>query len=227
MIKTQNLTPDVFYKKSRDFQILGRIYDIVFNYLKTNIDTLDNLPANENVDDKLVDLVAISLGFKQSHNYNVKQLKSLCSIFTTVIRNKGNKQSIQLVLDMLTNIENSAQHAEIIIDNDCPYILKVFIPEDISDTTLFEDVLNYILPAGMSCTIIQQIALNSYSETAINVQVIPDYIKHKRTETSKVKKAKLNDDLSKLVTQYGRRGVIQDSTVVGAGQDINSEDDGD
>ena len=30
MIKTQELTPEVYYKKSRDFQILGRIYDIIF-----------------------------------------------------------------------------------------------------------------------------------------------------------------------------------------------------
>ena len=31
MIKTQNKVPSVYYKESRDFQLLGRIKDVIFN----------------------------------------------------------------------------------------------------------------------------------------------------------------------------------------------------
>lgn len=29
MIKVQNLTPDIYYNRSRDFQFIGRLYDVV------------------------------------------------------------------------------------------------------------------------------------------------------------------------------------------------------
>ena len=40
MIKLQELTPSVYYEQSRDFQFIGRLYDIVLNYIKTNADNL-------------------------------------------------------------------------------------------------------------------------------------------------------------------------------------------
>ena len=38
MIKLQNLTPEVYYKESRVFQFIGRLYDIVLNSVKTETD---------------------------------------------------------------------------------------------------------------------------------------------------------------------------------------------
>ena len=225
MIKTQNLVPEVYYNRSRDFQLIGRVYDIVFNYLKTNIDTISNLPNTDEVDDKLVNLVSTTLGFKEYHSYNVKQLKALCSIFTVVIRNKGNIQSIQYVLDMLCNIENSSTKAEIVTDTKDIYNLKVFIPQDISDTTLFQDILNYILPAGMSCTIIQEMAAETYSQTSVDVVLDVEHKIIKSGLVSQVKKAKLNDDTSEIIFKYYRPGVVQDGTVVSAGQENIEVDD--
>ena len=159
MIKTQNLVPEVYYNRSRDFQLLGRIYDIIFNYLKTNIDTINNAPYSEDLDDKLVSLVSTTLGFKQTHEYNTEQLKALCSTFVKVLRNKGNLNSIQYLLNLLANVEANTDTYYWSVSEDNPYLLNIYLPLSLTDTSLFEDMLTYVLPAGMSYRIIKQLLL--------------------------------------------------------------------
>ena len=73
MITYKNLVPDIYYERSRDFQILGAYYDLIFNYMKQNAD-LVSTGLTEDVDDELIDLIITDLGFKESHSYNIRQL---------------------------------------------------------------------------------------------------------------------------------------------------------
>lgn len=156
MIVSRNLVPEVYYNKSRDFQLLGRTFDVIFNYLKNNTSSIYDLPISDDSDSKLVDLMCLTLGFKQLHSYNIRQLKGLCSIFELALRNKGNIQSIELVLNMLLNVEGIKKQGYVsydpTIDN---YTVQVYVPTELRDMTLFNDMLNYILPAGMSCRIVR------------------------------------------------------------------------
>lgn len=177
MIRTKNLVPEVYYKESRDFQLLGRIYDFLFNYLKTNLDAIENNPYSENFDLSLVSLLSSTLGFKQTHEYNTKQLMALCSIFMLALKNKGNIQSIEYLLNLLANVENIPDQFETSIDIDNPYLLYVYIPLTVKDTTLFEDVLNYVLPAGMSYSIVSQLLYKA--------DLIADKYKYNKDEKAK------------------------------------------
>lgn len=167
MIKTQNLTPEIYYNRSRDFQTLGRVYDVIFNYMKNNADLINNAPFSDNFDTNFVDLVSTTLGFKESHSYNIDELKALCSVFALAIRNKGNISSINLILNMLTNVYNSNTTCYAEMSTDDRNVLRVFIPENITNTTIFKDVLNYILPAGIVCDVISQEAVKQIMETVI------------------------------------------------------------
>ena len=91
MIKLQNLTPEVYYKESRDFQLLGRLFDLVLNAVKTDTDLLYNLPLSTNSDEKLLELLALTLGFKPKHQYNARNLKAVCSVFSEILRKFGDK----------------------------------------------------------------------------------------------------------------------------------------
>lgn len=162
MIRTVNLVPSVYYNRSRDFQALGRVYDIVFNYLKTNIDIISNISASDTVDEKLLDLVASTLGFKQMHNYNIKHLRGLCSIFMYIVRNKGTVKAIKTVADMLLHIEGISGEAYIevertkLINGDIANIspiICIYVPKQLTNTTLLTDVLDYVIPAGMKVEI--------------------------------------------------------------------------
>ena len=61
MIKLQDYTPEVYYRESRDFQFIGRLYDLVLNYVKTNADLIYSLPLSDNSDNQFIDLMAMTL----------------------------------------------------------------------------------------------------------------------------------------------------------------------
>lgn len=157
MIYTYNQVPEVYYKESRDFQLIGRLYDIVFNYLKTNIDTIYHLPLDKCTDKNLLDLLSATLGFEIRHNYDINQLYAICSCFSTIMKNKGTLKAIKTALDALLNSQGINKEAKVVINKETPYTISIYIPSKLVDITLLEDLLDYIMPAGMSYTIINSI----------------------------------------------------------------------
>lgn len=175
MIRLQDMTPEVYYQQSRDFQFIGRLFDVVLNAVKTKADTLYENPLSQNSDARLIDLMTMTLGFKSKHNYNVKQLTALCSAFMEVIKNKGNLKALELATNTLLNADGVTDTPAITIFSD-KSLVEVSIPEEVSDINLFLDLLNYILPAGMLCTVIRESRLPNPAKTSI---VTSDSLKYK------------------------------------------------
>lgn len=170
MIRLQDLTPDVYYKQSRDFQLIGRLYDLVLNYTKTNTTLVNNVILSDNTDTQLIDLLATTLGFKAVHTYNVKQLVSVCSCLSEILKNKGTKKAIELAVYAILNAEGIFLTEQVNLDDlvrisyqtDEPESeskptreLEIVIPAQMQDTTLLRDLLDYILPAGFSARFIR------------------------------------------------------------------------
>jgi len=168
MIKVKNLVPDVYYKESRDFQVLGRTYEALFNYLKNEVDMIESNPLSANSDERLLDLLSLTLGFKSKHNYNHRQLKAMCYSLAEILRYKGTKKAIELAIKVLMQAENVKAEAEIDVDPEEGNI-NVYLSEQIGDLNLFNDLLEYILPAGMSCLVYKSVLEESNAST-----VIPD-----------------------------------------------------
>lgn len=193
MIQLQNYTPEVYYNESRDFQFLGRLFDVVLNSIKTNADLIYALPISTNSDDQLVDLVSLTLGFKSKHNYNVQQLVALCNSFANIIREKGSIASIINAANALLNAEGiselpSYEFAKL-ADNEEEYDytkLIVFLPQELTDINLFKDLLLYILPAGVSCTLSREFKLNKTAETYVATSDKITYYYNENGEPSSV-----------------------------------------
>ena len=193
LIKFQDLTPEVYYKRSRDFQYIGRLFDLVLNNAKMNTDIISSLPLNPDMDPRLLDLLALTLGFKSKHEYNTKQLAALCSIFPFVLRNKGSKLAIETACNALLNAEGITKEASIEVSNQT---VSIFLPSELSDLNLLKDLLNYILPAGMSCSLVQEATLVPPSSTTlVNYQ---DYAVN-YTNTSKESKDLWDEITSKSI----------------------------
>ena len=193
LIKFQDLTPEVYYKRSRDFQYIGRLFDLVLNNAKMNTDIISSLPLNPDMDPRLLDLLALTLGFKSKHEYNTKQLAALCSIFPFVLRNKGSKLAIETACNALLNAEGITKGASIEVSNQT---VSIFLPSELSDLNLLKDLLNYILPAGMSCSLVQEATLVPPSSTTlVNYQ---DYVVN-YTNTSKESKDLWDEVTSKSI----------------------------
>lgn len=175
MIRTKNLTPEVYYKRSRDFQFLGRVYDIVFNYIKTTSDLVKESVLNPNTDDRLIDLICLTLGFKQMHNYNIRQLRAVCSVFMLAIRNKGSLKAIELAVYSILHAENISKEPSVQYDYS-KNELSIYVPSELTDITLLTDVLDYIIPAGVS--------VNIYKKTMIDRSVFVDAYNHINTDSA-------------------------------------------
>ena len=193
LIKFQDLTPEVYYKRSRDFQYIGRLFDLVLNNAKMNTDIISSLPLNPDMDPRLLDLLALTLGFKSKHEYNTKQLAALCSIFPFVLRNKGSKLAIETACNALLNAEGITKEASIEVSDQT---VSIFLPSELSDLNLLKDLLNYVLPAGMSCSLVQEATLVPPSSTTlVNYQ---DYVVN-YTNTSKESKDLWDEVTSKSI----------------------------
>ena len=159
MIKTENLTPEIYYQMSRDFQLLGRLYDVVLNSTKTDVDLLYNLPIglNSNLDN--LDLLAMTLGFVPKHKYNAKHLKAVCGVLPLIMRNKGSLQSIIILVNTILHAEGIKETVECFekthLDKDNNKTVKdhsvvIAVPDKLQDLSLIYDLLDYLLPAGIS-----------------------------------------------------------------------------
>ena len=167
MIKLQELTPSIYYEQSRDFQFIGRLYDIVLNYVKTNADNLYTLPIGKNMDEKLLNLLAFTLGFQSKHHYNSKQLLAICSVLPLILKHKGSLNAILIAVNSILYAEgiNQALDYEFKDNN-----LVLYLSPDLSDLTLLKDIMIYILPAGIGCDMIKEIQSVNKIETVLTTK---------------------------------------------------------
>lgn len=146
-ISTIKMTPSIYSKESRDYQLISRIYDAVFNYSKMGIDGIVNIPLSKNVDERFLDLIAKTLGFESKHNYNSENLFALVSSFKKIMSKKGTIKAIEECVSMLLKSQNIRENF-IVNTTEKSYTVKIYVPTELSDIILLEDMLNYILPAG-------------------------------------------------------------------------------
>ena len=204
MIRLQDLVPNVYYEKSRDFQFIGRLFDIVLNSVKTNSDTLYNLPSGKNKDERLLNLLAFTLGFQPKHHYNSKQLEAICSVLPLVIKNKGSLNAIIIATNAILHAEGLAQPLSYSVAPG--ESITLYLPTQLSDLTLLSDLMNYILPAGLYCNFVKEISKVTNVETKIGVK--NEVIISKENPYYYNKLLKANE-----VTKY-RKNLIDDKTTI-------------
>ena len=152
MINIKNQVPNIYYDASRDFQILGHLYEVVLNYVKTNADMLYLLPNGIEEDTRATELLATTLGFKLRRNYDKEQLAALVSIFPQILKTKGTITAINLAGNALVKASGVPGEFSTELENQ---VLTIKIPIELSDITLFVDLLPYILPFGIRVSIVR------------------------------------------------------------------------
>jgi hypothetical protein len=155
MLRTEDLTPEVYYKESRDFQYFGRLYDVIFNYIKCNVDLMKEAPYNN-----METLLLNTFGFHHKTNETNESVKRVAENLTSLFREKGTTNCIKRLFTILATSENIDEEIDI---NDTYYydaaktIKKIIItlPPNISfySLALAEKLLNYLLPVGCVCDI--------------------------------------------------------------------------
>ena len=151
MIKTQRQVPEYYYNESRDFQLLGRIFEAVFNHSKTGADTIGITPLSSNYDESLLDLVTKTIGFESKRKYDVPNLLALVNSFKSILKIKGTKKSIEDCVRILLKAQNINEKFEVLIDSSSIEIgeeivynreVQIYIPKQVKDVALLEDMLD-------------------------------------------------------------------------------------
>lgn len=161
MIKVQKYTPEVYYKNSRDFQAVGRVCDVLYNYILMNIDNMTGLPISDNTNPRMLELALLTLGFDRHHNYTNVDLVKLSEIFKSIMRVKGTRKAIEEIVFLLLRSQSIEEEAFILNihtelgrtrtkndDENEMYVVELFVSNKLQDVVLIEDVFDYILPAG-------------------------------------------------------------------------------
>ena len=170
MIKLQNYTPEVYYQESRDFQFIGRLFDLVLNSLKTETDLIYQIPLSTNSNEKLLELLAMTLGFEPKHQYNAQQLKAVCSVFAEILKNKGSIKALKIACEALFNAADINQALDYdFTDSVDKTELNLYVPSEFEDLSILNDLLTYVLPAGMSCNIIKELRIVTSTNTNIGL----------------------------------------------------------
>ena len=224
MIKLQNYTPEIYYKESRDFQFIGRLFDLVLNDLKTNADLLGHIPLSPNSDDKLLELLALTLGFKPRHQYNAKQLKAVCSVFMEILRHKGSIQALRIACEALFNAMDIDQAFDYSFTNDKANTeLNLYISSEFEDIAILNDLLTYVLPAGMSCNIIKELHIVTDSNTNIGVKNTATWSAIDSNQYSQI--TRLSEDNTDSATNTIKTGDAIKALITGTnpGFNVNSE----
>ena len=146
-IRLQNNVPEVYVEQSRDFQMLCRAYDAILNGVKFDIDTIQYLSNTNRCNTRALGLLQTKVGFFTNVAIDDESLRYILKVFPFLIKNKGNLKSISQAVSVFLKINNLSLPTSISVDNDTHTVI-ITIKHRFSDTTVLDEILSYIIPAG-------------------------------------------------------------------------------
>lgn len=170
MIRMQELTPEVYYNNSRDFQLLCHLFDLVLNSTKTEADILFNLPLSTNSPDQLLNLMSTTFGLRlDMTKYTAAQLRAICSVAPRLMKYKGSLQAVHYLVAALMRVEGAAEEYLIEQDMNDPYHITISLPTQAKHKAILDEILPYITPAGVTYSIKQAYFVITASSTSYNL----------------------------------------------------------
>ena len=157
VLRLQNMIPDIYTSESRDFQILCRIADCLYNGVKFDIDSMPKVLDTKLCREEILNLLQTKLGFFTNKTLTSTQLRYALMTFPLLVRNKGSITSVlgavSTFLHMLgIKSEIKAWITDVDLDLNGNVIknhtVVIGIGTTLTDTTMLDELFRYILPAG-------------------------------------------------------------------------------
>ncbi len=184
MIDVIKQTPIEYSNLSRDYQVIARLYSLLFNYSKLYIDDLSIWDSN--IDNKLVTLRAKTLNFDAKHSWDLDELEAVTSCFKYLIRKKGSSECFKYCVNILLRSLglSSVLDAQNITIDQANY--QVIVRADVTTLTsgIIEDLLAYLLPAGWTYRVIKYTSYSAGSGLSTKIKYDGDSVKTAPFNTS-------------------------------------------
>ncbi len=163
MIRTQEMVPDYFIEKSRDFQVLCRLYDFAFNALKYNVDSMRAVTDTRMAKDTVLPLIGDKFGIYDKLAYSNRFLLEALPI---ALKYKGSLKAVSILINAYLDSEDifdyaaafnckdeeSAKEMSELLNREVkPYSITIFLSDYPSMTNLhiLNEYLKMVLPSGM------------------------------------------------------------------------------
>ena len=145
--RIQEHVPDVYPRKSRDFQLFSNVFDCLNGGLKYDIDSIKDIVDTNQCNERLIPYLQTKLGFFTKVKIPTSHLRTILKAFPYIVRNKGSLTGIEQAVQVFLKVEKINPKVEIRVDN-TTYTVYIGTQEKLSNTDILEAILRYVLPAG-------------------------------------------------------------------------------
>ena len=176
MFRVQDNLPEVYINESRDFQLISRLYDVLFSGVKYDIDSMVNVLDATLTKDTMLQLMCSKVGFFPRFEIDAQVLKYIIASFPFIVKNKGNKRGIEYAINAILKAENNPSaigKPYIVINNNVeegyrkPYTVYIYTTVTIYNKVALDEVMRYVLPIGSTYQILAYNKLYSGVPTKI------------------------------------------------------------
>lgn len=182
LFRVQDKTPEVYTDTSRDFQLIGRLYDCVINGIKFDIDSIPDLICTDTCDSKLLSLLQTKLGFFSKAQIPDDDLRYVLKAFPDILKNKGSLKGIEQAVRVFLKLNHMKSDIRIDVINKSishPYVIQIGLDLGFKDTLILDEILKYIIPTGYSIAYsfyndIGSFDINLESKIGTNIIIIKD-----------------------------------------------------
>ena len=151
--RLQEHSPDVYPRKSRDYQLFSVLFDCINSGVKFDIDSIRDVVDTNQISERLIPYLQTKLGYFTDLKISTEKLRLILKAFSTIVRNKGSKTGIQQACEVFLKAEKIDAEMEVEVvnkkdsDNE-EHFVKISTTKRIEDYSLLQDILRYVLPAG-------------------------------------------------------------------------------
>lgn len=169
MFLVEHNVPDVYVNESRDFQLVSRLYDLALQSTRFSIDSMDYISDTQQCNDKLLDLIGSKVGFFSNLSVPDDTLRNVLTAFPYIMRHKGSKYAIQLILNLFMHITNSRVELE---ETDDPSIINIVFYDYMLHVQLLQQLIEYIRPTGVMITYEFKTYVESVNRIVLTTDVV-------------------------------------------------------
>ena len=174
-IKIENNVPETYCNRSRDFQLLCRLFTCVLNDTKFNIDTMLELVNSHLCRADMLQLLQTKLGFFSDKYITDEELRLVLEAFPAIVKNKGSLKSIKQAVNVFLKCKKINTSVQVVYTTKPTTIQGITVDEHslvigiesyLQDITILKEIFRYILPVGIGYY------FYFYSQSELNLNVI-------------------------------------------------------
>ena len=154
-MKIKNNVPDTYVKRSRDFQLMCDVFDVMNQGVKFDIDTLSSLSDTSRCRSSVLAYLQHKLGMHMDTHVSDDVLRTILKCFPYIVRKKGSREGITQAIclflyvmhcngDSDVEVYNVEDHA----DATGNYIIEVSVEETLPNVDILKNILKYVIPFG-------------------------------------------------------------------------------